>query len=360
MRIIFFILIVIHGLIHLLGFSKAFDFGNISQLTKEISKPLGVLWLIAFLLFLLTGILFFLKKDEWCLIGIISVALSQILIFTVWQDAKFGIIANVIIAIVAILSWGSIHFEKNYRNDISENKIPTNSLPKELVRESDLKDLPEPVQRYLRYVGVVNKPKVKNFKVIFEGQMRDKGKEYFPFTTEQYNFFDEPTRLFFMKAKMFGLTVPGYHKYSKGKATMDVRLFGLFSIVKLSGEVMNKAETVTLFNDMCLLAPATLIDKRIQWEAINDTSTKAIFNNRNISISATLFFNSQGQLIDFLSEDRTAISDMKQYPFSTPVSEYKNINGFNIMSHGEAIWHYPDGKFTYGKFTLNNLEYNIE
>ena len=141
---------------------------------------------------------------------------------------------------------------------------------------------------------------------------------------------------------------------------MDIRLFGLFPVVNQSGDIMNKTETVTVFNDMCLLAPATLIDKRIQWEAINDSSTKAIFTNRDVSISATLFFNKQGQLIDFLSEDRTAVSDMNQYPFSTPVSKYKNINGFNLMSYGEAVWHYTDGKFTYGKFTLKDLEYNCK
>jgi len=341
-----------------MGFAKAFDIGNITQLTKEISKPVGVLWLAASVLFILTAILFFLNKEEWWLIGIISVILSQLLIFTIWQDAKFGTLANVVIAIVAILAWGSLHFEKGYRSDISENQARIDSLTRELLTETDLIALPEPVQKYLRYVGVVNKPKVKNVRIVFEGQMRDKGKEYFPFTAEQYDFFDEPTRLFFMKGKMFGFTVPGYHKYSKGKATMDIRLFGLFSIVNHAGDVMNKAETVTLFNDMCLLAPATLIDKRIHWETINDSSSKAIFTNGDISISATLFFNRHGQLINFLSEDRTAISDMKQYPFSTPVSEYKNINGFNLMSSGEAVWHYPDGKFTYGKFTLKELEYN--
>ena len=87
-------------------------------------------------------------------------------------------------------------------------------------------------------------------RIVFEGEMREKGKEYFPFACEQYNFFDELTRLFFMKGKMFGVTVPGYHHYMKGIAVMDIRLFGLFPVVKKSGVAMNKVETVTLFNDM--------------------------------------------------------------------------------------------------------------
>jgi hypothetical protein len=35
-------------------------------------------------------------------------------------------------------------------------------------------------------------------------------------------------------------------------------------VVDISGDMMFKAETVTFFNDMCFLAPATLIDKRIE------------------------------------------------------------------------------------------------
>ncbi|MEO8795239.1 MAG: DUF6544 family protein [Daejeonella sp.] len=360
MRILFLVLIVIHGLIHLLGFAKAFDLGTITQLSKDISKPIGILWLTAFFLFLLTGVLFFLKKEEWWIIGIIAVIVSQTVIVLVWQDAKFGTIANILIATVAFFTWGSIQFEQNFIYDKNENISRTNKISNELLTEQDIQSLPTPVQHYLQYAGVINKPKVKNVRVVFEGQMRDKGKDYFPFTSEQFNFFDEPARLFYMKGKMFNVTVPGYHKYSNAKASMDIRLFGLFPIVKKSGVIMDKAETVTLFNDMCLLAPATLIDKRITWEAINDTLVKATFTNKTISITADLYFNQQGQLVNFISNDRTSVSDMKQYPFSTPVSEYQFINGYNLMSKAEAVWDYPDGKFTYGKFVLKEIEYNIE
>jgi len=355
MRILFLIIIVLHGLIHLLGFAKAFDFGAITQLSKEISKPLGVLWLTAFLLLLSSAILFFLKKEEWWIIGIIAVIISQILIFSTWNDAKFGTIANIIILVAIILNYGSYRFEKSYQKDVKENLQRTNILTTDLLIESDLLPLPEPVQHYLKYAGVVNKPKPKNMRIVFEGQMREKGKDFFPFTCEQYNSFDEPTRLFFMKAKMKGFTVPGYHKYSNTTALMDIRLFGFFPVVKKAGKDMDQAETVTLFNDMCLMAPATLIDKRITWQAIDSNSAKATFTNHSITISAILYFNEKGQLIDFISNDR----DVNHYPFSTPVSNYKNINGTNIMTYGETIWHYPDGKFVYGKFNLKEVEYNV-
>lgn len=358
LKLLFALFVVLHGLIHILGFVKAFQLAEVSQLTQSIAKPAGLLWLAAAMLFVATIVFFLLDTAWWWMIATLAIVLSQVLIVMSWQDAKFGTIANLTTLVVVVLSAGSVAFENSFRNDVREHLYRTSSLSEELLTAEDLRPLPAPVQRYLRYVGVVNKPKVKNMRVVFEGQMRSKGKDFFPFTSVQYNCFDEPTRLFFMKGKMFGVTVPGYHKYSEATATMDIRLFGLIPIVKQAGQILDKTETVTLFNDMCLMAPATLIDKRIQWEEIDGARIKAKFTNLGITITAILFFNEPGQLVNFVSEDRTKINDMKRYPFYTPVSGYKNINGVNLMSSGEAVYEYPEGRFTYGKFALKSIEYN--
>ena len=349
----------VHGMIHILGFLKAFQLAEINQLTQSISRPMGVLWLIALILFLTAAIQSISNHNLWWITALIGIILSQVLIILVWQDAKFGTIANIIILLAVIAGYGFWSFENLFNNDVAVKLEKSSKIEKALLTEKDIEHLPLPVQKYLRYAGVINKEKVYNVKIVFDVEMREKEKDWFKATSVQYNFFDEPTRLFYMKAKMFGMTIPGYHRYIDSKATMDIRLLGLIPIVKQSGDIMNKTETVTLFNDMCLMVPATLIDKRIQWQPIDSLTTKAVFTSRGISVSAILYFNELGQLINFTSDDRTAISDMKQYRFSTPVAAYKNINGINVMSGGEAIWHYPDGEFVYGKFNLKNIKYNL-
>lgn len=358
MKWIFFFIVITHALIHLLGFLKAFQLAEINQLTQSISKPMGILWLIALILFFAAAIQLISNNDLWWITALAAVILSQVLIILFWQDAKFGTIANIIILLSVIAGYGFWSFENIFNNDVIVRLETSSKIEKNLLTEKDIEHLPLPVQKYLRYAGVINKEKVNNVKIVFDVEMREKGKDWFKATSVQYNFFDQPTRLFFMKGKMFGMTVPGYHRYVEAKATMDIRLVGLFPIVKQSGDIMNKTETVTLFNDMCLMVPATLIDRRIQWEPIDSLTSKAVFANGGISISAILYFNEAGQLINFTSDDRTAITDMKQYRFSTPVTDYKNINGINVASYGEAIWHYPDGEFVYGKFSLTSIEYN--
>ncbi len=359
-KIIFGLMVAFHGLLHLLGFLKAFDLAQVNQLALAISRPAGILWLHAALLFVVTAVAFALKNQWWWAVAIVAALLSQILIFTAWQDARVGSSPNLIILIVALLTLGSVRFERGYRQDVYNSQERVRGLAVETVTESDIQALPRPVQRYLRYVGVVGQPKVVSMVAEMTGEMRQRGRAYFPLTAEQHNFFDRPTRLFFMKGRMFGLTVPGYHRYQENSAAMNVRLFGLLPLVKVDGAVMFEADTVTMFNDMCLMAPATLLDPRITWQTVDDLTVKGTFTNQGVTISAVLYFNDEGQLVNFISHDRWDVSAMKQYPFSTPVSRYRNLNGYNLPTCGEMIWHYPDGDFVYGKLDINSVTYNIQ
>ena len=103
LKYFFALIILMHGLIHFMGFAKAFGYGNITQITKEVPKTEGIFWLLTAFIFIIATILFLLKKDAWIITSIIAVMISQILIFLVWKDAKFGTIANIIILAVAIL-----------------------------------------------------------------------------------------------------------------------------------------------------------------------------------------------------------------------------------------------------------------
>ncbi len=359
MRYLLAALILIHGLIHFMGFSIAFGLADMKQLSIPISKPTGLLWLLTALLFVLSASLFLLKSGSWMYTCIIACVLSQVIIVLSWKEAKYGTIANGILLLIALLSLTTRLFEQSYKKEVAElvKQSSRNVVP--LLTAADIGHLPVPVQRYLIYCGVLNQPRLLNMQVLFEGQMREKGKDFFPFRSEQYNFFENPARLFFMKAKMYGITVPGYHRYVYASASMDIRLFGKIPMVHQSGPEMDSTETVTLFNDMCLLAPATLIDSRISWEPIDSLTTRAVFTNKGIRISATLYFNQEGQLINFISNDRMAIADHKKIPFSTPVHQYRPIRGFNLISEADAVWEYPDGKFVYGKFKLTDIRYNI-
>jgi hypothetical protein len=142
---------------------------------------------------------------------------------------------------------------------------------------------------------------------------------------------------------------------------MIVKLLGLFKVVDARGPEMNQGETVTVFNDMCFMAPATLIDKRISWETLDPLTVMAKYTNGNITISATLYFNEKGELINFISPDRYETADgkiFKNYPWATPVKKYKDFNGIKVPTEAELIYQRPTEAFCYGEFILKEIEYN--
>ena len=317
------------------------------------------MWFIATFLFLITAILFQLKIDYWAIFAIGAVVISQIVIILSWHDAKFGTIANVIILIASIIGYATWKYYDKYQNHVKNSLQQKDYLLNSKLTETDIQHLPEPVKKYIRYTGSIGKPKVYNFKIEFTGKIRkNEQSEWMPFTSEQYNFMETPTRLFFMKAVMKGLPITGYHRYKKGDTYMDIRLLSLFKVQYQDGDKMEKAETVTFFNDMCCMAPATLIDKRISWQETSGNIVKATFTNNGITISADLYFNEIGELINFKSNDRYNADTEKILPWATPLMNYKEFNGYKLAGYAETIYTYPDRDLCYGTFEVSSIKYN--
>jgi hypothetical protein len=254
--------------------------------------------------------------------------------------------------------------KKLYKTEVRAGLNRISTLKPCIITESDLQHLPPIVKKYFNYAGVVGKDNLFNARMKFEGRIRSKpGESWMTFASEQYNFFDKPTRIFYIKANKMGIPAKGLHLYKDEKAIMVIKLAGLFKVVDAKGFEMNQGETVTLFNDMCCMAPATLIDKNIQWEILDSLTVKARYKNGNIVISAKLVFNEKGELINFISNDRFETVDGKiynNYPWSTPIKKYTDLNGMKVASSASTIYHRTDFDFCYGEFVLKEIEYNCK
>lgn len=271
MKAAFIVVIVLHGLLHLMGFLKGVGLAELRQLHVEISRAGAMLWLFAAAAYLCTGALLALSSRYWWAAAAPALIASQVAIVSVWSDAKYGTLVNVLVVVplvLALLDLRPTSFTSSYRREVKRGLARAAATPP--VTDADLERLPAPVQRYLRRVGVVGKPRVHDVRVAFRGEMKGKpGADWMATRVEQHSFFDEPTRAFLMEAKMFGIPFEVFHLYVGPSATMRVRIGGLLQIVDAHGPEMNQSETVTMFNDMCLLAPATLVDAAVQWETID-------------------------------------------------------------------------------------------
>ncbi len=365
MKLLFASLVFMHGLIHLMGPAKAFSWAELPQLTQPISKPMALLWLLAAVLLFATATTLYLLPRWWWVSGVLAVAISQAVIITSWNDAKYGTIANAILLVAVVLgflSQGPSSFRAEY--DRAVERELERAADTAILTEAYLAHLPVAVQRYLRTAGAVGQPRVQNFRARFRGQIRSgPNARWMTFTAHQFSSFDEPSRFFFMNASMFGVPFQALHIYFGPSATMRVKVASLLRVADAKGPDMDRAETVTLLNDMCILAPGALISRSISWNEVDSRTVRASFTNAGHTVSAEISFNDAWELTNFWSDDRLRSSpDGKSFTttrWSTPMADYRAFGPHRVGVHGEARWHLADGEFAYGRFELEAIEYNV-
>lgn len=111
-----------------------------------------------------------------------------------------------------------------------------------------------------------------------------------------------------MDASRVGIPFQAFHRFVGPSAAMRVKIASTVTVMDADGPVMDEAETVTLFNERCVMAPGAFVDPRIRWQAIDPTHVSASFVNFKHTAHAILTFDDQSQLTDFVTDGRGALS----------------------------------------------------
>ncbi len=101
------VVVVGHGLIHLLGAAKGLDWAEVPPLSKPIGAAMGLGWLTAAAVVVAAGVLLAVRNRKWWIAGAFGAVVSQALIMTSWSDAKAGTAANVLLLVAAAYAFAS-------------------------------------------------------------------------------------------------------------------------------------------------------------------------------------------------------------------------------------------------------------
>lgn len=357
----FFIIIITHALIHLLGFLKAFQLAEINQLTQNISKPIGILWLAAFLLFLFSAVLFIFKSDYWWMIAFAGVILSQILIILFWTDAKFGTIPNIIILLAAIVVFANWSFGRIVKDEISE-MLPDTIDKNEILTEDKISHLPSIVRKWLQNSGAVGKEMISTVRLKQKGQMKMKPdqKDWYTAEADQYFAVDNPAFIWKVEVDIMPMVFfTGRDKFLDGKGSMLIKILSLINVVNSSDDEKINQGTLQRYLGEMVWFPSAAVSPHIKWEEVDSLTAKATMNYKGTTGSAVFTFNENCDFVKFTTMHYMGTGDEAQLKeWTISMNEYEIYGGIKIPVKGEATWKLDDGDFTWYKLEIYDVEYN--
>ena len=362
MKIVFSLILIIHGLVHVLGFLKAFRFVEISQLSQHISKPIGLFWLLSGILFLLAAKQF-MQNNVWFYTTIVAIIISQVLIFLYWRDAKFGSIINLIILFVSLSVLMTVQFNKMVENESKQLLNNINSIDTTYISKKNTENLPEIVQKWMINSGVIGHKDVNSVWLKQIGSMRLKPKSnWMSFSATQYFNVEDPSFIWHSKVNAVpSINFNGRDKFIKGKGTMHIKLAGIFDVVKVSdNNKINSASMIRYLSEICWF-PTGALNDYITWASINDNTAKATFTYNNISVSGVFTFLENGELKSFKTQRFFGgDKDAQLETWLVEIDSFKVFNGIKIPNKSRVTWKLKRGDFHWLNVEITAIAYNTK
>jgi len=237
------------------------------------------------------------------------------------------------------------------------NTQPSNGR---LVTADMLRDLPEPVQRYMHYTGVLGQPWIDTARIKYAGRFRMAvDKPWMPIRAEQFYTTNPPAFHWKAQFKMAGLwLMTGDDTYKAGHGHMFGKVAGLFTVVDFRGDELDQGTMLRYLNEMTWF-PTAFLGDNITWQAVDDRSADVTFTDCGKSVSARMFFDNAGRLTDFVAQRyRENKGSFTLDTWSTPMTKYGVLGGLNLPVRGQAVWKLPGGDLPYADLELSEIEYN--
>lgn len=264
-----------------------------------------------------------------------------------------------VVAAAALAVWiGRVTSDRRIEGEVDDLLAAGDGGEPEIIAESDLAGLPEPVQRWLRWSRVVGNERPRTVRLEQVGTFRlGEDRKWMPFTAEQHYTTDPPGFVWAVSMTMFPLvTITGRDRYMNGVGSIDMRVQSLVPVAHQTGGGLNQGALLRYLNET-MWFPGAALSPSITWEPIDVNSARATMTHGGITASATFLFDDEGRVTNMTAgrynDDKDAI-----LPWSTPVEDHGEFQGVRVPVKGSGVWHDDSGDVTYIRLTVTEIEYN--
>lgn len=355
MKALLFLLLLIHGLIHGMGFVKGFGLAELTALSQPIPRPMGLLWLLAALLFLAAGVSLLMNAPAWWMFALAGILLSQIVIAASWSDARWGTLANLILILPVLAAYGQWQFDRQVDQEVRAFE----TMAVAPVQPTPLDSLPPVVRRWLVQSGFSLKLP-RQVSITQHGRMRLKPEgRWMPFSASQTFHPDHPGFIWRTQVDMMpGISFLGRDAFLQGHGHMLIKILGWIPVADASGPTTDQG-TMLRYLGETVWFPAGALHPAIAWEQIDDTRARATITRDGQSASGLFTFTPEGRFVRFAAKryyDRNGSSTLEDWLITVRPDGYRTINGYTIPASLDVTWQLTDGDFTWMNLEIDSLK----
>ncbi len=359
---------IVHGLIHLLGFVKEWKLARVDQLSgatlfplsEGTARVLGAVWLAAFLAFGLSAAGLVMGKEWWWMAAAGAVLISQVLIVIYWKDARAGTVVNLIILPVIVVSWAGWSFDRMVQQEVRTLFASSTGDGKQVVTQSMLEEFPPAVQRWLERSNVVGREEIRTARLKQHGTMRTSPDgSWMPFEAEQHVTVYSPA--FIWKARIEAaplVHIVGRDSYVGGRGNMLIKILSLVTIADSRGPEMDQGALLRYLAE-AVWYPTSALNSYIRWESIDSTSARATMSYGGVTASGVFTFDEKGDLLTFEAQRYGEFDGTYSLEtWSIATKGHREFGGVRIPNVSEVTWKLKAGDYTWLRLEITELEYD--
>lgn len=356
MKIVLVFLMIIHGLIHLMGWVKAFGLAEVEALKIPIGKGPGVFWLLTALILVIAAILLAVQVSWWWIIASAGFIISQILIFVSWGDARFGSIANLILVLAILPAAGKYFFNQTTLREMTQLNIAQPAA----MPGAAAGTMPEIVLRWLAATGETNRTPIRHVRLQqdFKMKLSPEQENWYEGTAKQEAWTAEPAFVWALDLSMAGfLPIAGRDKYANGKGEMLIKILALAPVVNEKNNPKIDEGALQRYLAEMLWYPSLAKSEYLTWTSTDKHSATAEMNHSGTSGSCTFYFDDTG-LVNRVTamRYRGGDDDAQRSEWVIDVLENKTFDGLTIPSKCNVTWKTDTGDWTWARLEITGYE----
>jgi hypothetical protein len=222
--------------------------------------------------------------------------------------------------------------------------------------------LPAPVQRHLRYAVGANAPAIRVARLRHDGTFRTgPDQRWSPIEGEQYFSVSRPGFVWFARFHLAPfLWIQVRDGLVSGRGTMLVKPLSAFAIADASGPEIDQGSALRWLAESVWF-PYALVSDAIIWEPIDARSARATLRRDGLPAQAVFEIDGAGKIVALRAERYRDIGGGRSVltAWSGQYRDYVECAGLRVPSSVEVTWDLPGGAFTYARFRVTTLEYNV-